>query len=704
MKPAFLVVVVAALGGALFLPSPLSAVAILSLGAVVVWERWRHARVLEAALREVQAELARNQELQARLQTSESELRSLLEAAPVAILQFDRHAKVDFLNEAFAAMVGTARETFLGLDLGTVQDEGMKTALKAPLEGRNGRYEGPYKGGVTGRTLDVDLLSRPLYAPDGSVRGGVVIVRDTTESRRAMAELREARDRYDLLVRNLPWGTYQLRALPDGSFRFEFASPRCAELAGTTVEAMQANVHEAFKNAHPEELVALRLANAEAFSTLKPFRWEGRYVVDGRERWLRIESDGVALPEGGSLWSGVISEVTERHAVEDELRKATALAEEASRAKGEFLATMSHEVRTPMNGVLGLLQLALREEKDARQRERLQKAIGAGKALLDVLNDVLDWSRIESGNLVLEETEFDLRELLQGVADLFEAEITSRGVRFETDMAPEIPVLVAGDPHRLRQILSNLVGNATKFTSQGRIRLEAFVGEVSEGRIELRLAVRDTGIGIPWEHIGRLFQPFQQVDSGTTRRYGGTGLGLAICRNLAERMHGSIQVESELGKGSAFLVSIRLGLVGEWHPPESRGSVVDSCLFSERRRILLVEDNALNQEIAKGLLEFAGYDVVSAWDGQECLDILAKDVVDLVLMDLHMPVMGGLEAARKLRFLPNGRTVPVIALTADVRPGLIQECLDAGMAAHVGKPFDPARLLALIEDHIKDAT
>lgn len=704
MKPAFLVLLLAALCGALFLPAPWSGLGVLCLGLVVLWERRRNEVAVGAALAEVQTELARNQQLQAQVQSNEAELRSMLEVAPVGILQFDLDMKVVFANEAFATMLRAPRERFLGLDLSQVRDQAPVAAMREVFEGRLGRYEGPYHTTTSDLSLRIEMLAHPLYHPGGTIRGGVVIVRDTTATDRAMSDLRQARDRYDQLVRNLPWGTYQFRSFPDGSFRFDFASSRCADLLGSTVEAILANPQEAFKNPHPEDLPSLLLANEEAIRTLKPFRWEGRFVVGGRERWLRIESDGSPHPDGGSQWSGVVADVTERHSVEDELRKATALAEEASRAKGEFLATMSHEVRTPMNGVLGLLQLALREEKDARQRERLHKAIGAGKALLDVLNDVLDWSRIESGNLVLEQTEFDLRELLQGVSDLFEAEITARGVRFETDMAPEIPVLVSGDPHRLRQILTNLVGNAAKFTSQGRIRLEAFVGEVGDGRIELRLAVRDTGIGIPWEHIGRLFQPFQQVDSGTTRRFGGTGLGLAICRNLAERMHGSIQVESELGKGSAFLVSVRLGLVGEWHPPESRGSVVDSCLVTERRKILLVEDNALNQEIAKGLLEFAGYDILSAWDGQECLDLLAENSVDLILMDLHMPVMGGLEAARKLRFLPNGRTVPVIALTADVRPAVIDECRDAGMVAHVGKPFDPARLLALIEEHIHDAT
>ena len=343
-----------------------------------------------------------------------------------------------------------------------------------------------------------------------------------------------------------------------------------------------------------------------------------------------------------------------------ELLEAKGQAEKASLAKSEFLATMSHEVRTPMNGVLGLLQIAIAQEADSTQKSRLRKAHGAGRALLDILNDVLDYSRIEAGHLVLENIEFDPAKEVRSVADLFDADILAKGVLFELDIAPETPRAVGGDPHRLKQILSNILGNAAKFTLRGKIRMEAFARIQGGGSVELRFAVRDTGIGIPRERIDQLFQPFQQGDSGITRRFGGTGLGLAISRDLVERMGGRITVESEEGKGSVFQFSVPLRLVEGALAPDSQAPVDDVSEDSSlaRRRILLVEDNPLNQEVAKILLESAGYEIVVAGDGRECLDILEHERFDAILMDLHMPVMGGLEAARKLRYLPNGADVP----------------------------------------------
>lgn len=684
-----------------FLPPPwlVPALGLIGLGGALGVHRVRRSLLLQldASRKQLAASLERSEAIQEACRDRED----LLAHAPVAILRVETGPKIRFVNEAGAWLFGRTRESILADGLAVLGGDGLMACAKRALEGERSRATLNLPGGANGDRI-VRVFFAPLKDVEGRDKGAVLVLQDEDEAMRAVDEVRQVRHRFDHLVASIPSGVYRFLNTSDGEMRFEYVSDKFCDLLGVEREDVLRDPLIAFQAAHPEDLPSLMEANMQALQEFSPFRWEGRFVVDGEVRWLRIESDGKVLEEGGTVWNGVVSDSTRHYLIQEELKAAKVEAEAAAKAKGEFLATMSHEVRTPMNGVLGLLQLALREERDMEQRVRLQKAYGAGSALLDILNDVLDWSRIESGSLVLENIEFDLREVLQGVADLFEPIIASRGVRFETDVAPELPLLVRGDPHRLRQVLSNLVGNAAKFTSNGRIRMEAFVGEVDESRIELRLAVRDSGIGIPWERLDKLFQPFQQIDSGVTRKFGGTGLGLAICRNLVERMEGTILAESELGKGSAFLVSVRLGLVGEYHRPESHANLVDRAVDRKRRKILLVEDNALNQEVAKGMLEFAGYEVIAAWDGQECLDILASQRVDLILMDLHMPVMGGLEAARKLRFLPHGQGVPVVALTADVRPAVIRDCQEAGMVAHVGKPFDPSRLLALIEEHVAE--
>ena len=377
----------------------------------------------------------------------------------------------------------------------------------------------------------------------------------------------------------------------------------------------------------------------------------------------------------------------------DELAVARDAAEAASDAKSAFLATMSHEIRTPLNGVLGMTQAMSMDALSEAQRERLEVVRESAVALLALLNDVLDLSKIEAGKLDLEEIDFDLGEVMRGAHQAFTALANKKGLSFALDVAGAEGVY-RGDPTRVRQILYNLLSNAVKFTEQGEIRVYAELA--GDG---LRIAVRDTGAGIPAHKLPLLFAKFSQVDASTTRRYGGTGLGLSICRQLAGLMGGDISVESVAGKGSCFTVQLPLLRTGEARGPSvleaPRQASVDRPL-----RVLAAEDNTVNQLVLKTLLHHVGVSPVIVADGAAALEAWQAEAWDLVLMDVQMPVMDGVAATRAIRSLElqSGRPrTTIIALSANAMAHQVASYIEAGMDGHLAKPIEIARLFEVVQ-------
>ncbi len=390
-----------------------------------------------------------------------------------------------------------------------------------------------------------------------------------------------------------------------------------------------------------------------------------------------------------------------------ELRIAKENAELANQTKSRFLANISHEIRTPMNAIINFNILALEGNLPAPEREYIEKATSASKGLLAIINETLDLSKIEAGKLTIESTPFKLDRLINEVVDLFKTGAEEKGLTFNTELSYPNTMVVVGDPLRLRQVLTNLIHNAIKFTDSGGIRILVSAQPVKHNRTTIFFAVNDSGIGLSESELKSIFQPFQQADNSITRKYGGTGLGLAISNQLLGLMGSKISVRSTPNVGSRFSFSLNLNTVKTVEDsPHSALPTTDSSekkLSALKANILLVEDNATNQLIAKKILERINLCVTVAGNGKEALALLNSFSFDLILMDIHMPVMDGFQAATAIRDNPQWDKLPIIALTANATQSTIEACNAAGMSAHIPKPIDIKTMYKVILDELTAA-
>lgn len=456
---------------------------------------------------------------------------------------------------------------------------------------------------------------------------------------------------------------------------------------------------------HPDDRKAFETAYDESLRGDEPQKLAHRIVLsDGEIR--HVEHFFQTFPSQSGLplkTVGLIHDVTASMRAAAKIEEARRRAQEAASARSTFVANMSHEIRTPLNGVIGFTDLLLDTALTEDQRSTLQMIARSSRVLLTLLNDILDFSRIDSGQLTLEAIDFDLQDVLNDVQALFRARASAKNLEFSVDRAPGTPNSVVGDPLRLQQILNNLVANAVKFTESGRVHLVASHGTNDHGHPFHRLVVQDTGIGIPKNRLNTIFSAFVQADDSTTRKYGGSGLGLAICKQLATAMGGRIGIESEVDAGTTVWVEIPFPLsrsparpVGEKGRPAVRtagphGSGEPPAI-RPGCRVLVVEDHPVNQLLARRLLTAEGLTVDIAINGQEAVERVYTTAYDLVLMDVQMPIMDGNEATSAIRRDPKFRGLPIVAMTANAMREERQLSLEAGMNGYLTKPIERSAL------------
>ena len=494
----------------------------------------------------------------------------------------------------------------------------------------------------------------------------------------------------------------------DANGHYTYLSERVVDVLGYPLEKLIGQHPLSFVPA--DDVEEVRTKSLEITTKQLSFRdFEHRMLRgDGKVIWLSVNGVPVNNITGQVTgYRGAGLDITVRKSVEKELIREKEAAQAADRAKSEFLAVMSHEIRTPLNSVLGFADLLNETPLDDGQREHVDMIRHSGDALLMLLNDILDFSRIESGKMPIQPSAVEIRSCLRAVADLYRATAQSKGVSLRVAVDPDVPRALCTDPGRLRQILLNLIGNAVKFTPAGEVVITAKSGDkdTNDGRFPLLIEVSDSGIGIPPDRVSRLFKPFSQADSSTTRRFGGTGLGLAICKRLSELLGGDVFLKKSSSSGSVFAVELPLvALPVMDEAPAAPGAVLESEFDGGRKqslRVLIVEDNPVNSMLAQRMLTSLGFSSDTEENGQVGILRHEKQPYDIIFMDLQMPVMDGLEAAAMLRKYESSHPdVPqtyIIALTADAMTGDRQRCIEAGMNDYLSKPIRRTEMAAVLK-------
>jgi len=546
----------------------------------------------------------------------------------------------------------------------------------------------------------INILSIPV--PSG---GFVVTTTDITERKQAEEQLTEKEAQLRVILDNVPGGIRYV----DRDKRYVFFNKQYSELYEFPDGLLKVGEFNRVENLYQAERGDLGDGNTESLTDdwlaelpveTEPQSWE-RAIRGGKT----LQVNTAPTPAGGVV--NIVSDITERKQTEELLKKAKDQAEELSRSKSEFIAVVSHEVRTPMNGVLGMARLLVDTELDTKQREFAETIVRSGESLLAILNDLLDISKLEAGKLEIEAIPLDPHRLVSDAIAVMKVRADEKALQLRQEVADDVAPALRGDSHRLRQIMVNLLSNAIKFTEAGDVTVRMACHHREDSRLDLVITVADTGVGISAEAQTKLFSPYTQGSVEVARKYGGTGLGLAICRRLAVLMEGELTLESTRGKGSCFTLRVPMTLAAIDDIPtfeDPRQVFHGGAATLEPLRVLLVEDNLVNQQVAVAMLEKQGHLIIIAENGEEALVQFRAHPFDIILMDRHMPITGGIEATRSIRAMEGaGKTVPIIGITAAANQAEIADCLEAGMNDVIIKPIDPARL-TLAMSGIKAAT
>jgi two-component system, sensor histidine kinase and response regulator len=621
-------------------------------------------------------------------------------SGPMIWLDWERR-RVTYANRAACEMLGYHADELVDLHIGEL-DCRFSPERIAPLDqslrasGKPVNFRTVYRR-KSGGQLHIDATASLTRHADRDIY--IVSFKDISEQKAAAREKARQQQLLRALIDSIP----DIISYRDPNGMFLGCNEAFAALRGPGATDVVGHTPEELFPPYRAEVIRTRDQEVLA-SQHRAVVEETVTYPDGTEALLETVRSPLRDQRGNLL--GILAvgrNITQRKIIEEEIRRAKDVAEEATRAKSDFLANMSHEIRTPMNAIIGMSHLALKTDLTPRQRDYLTKVESSSHHLLGIINDILDFSKVEAGKLDIEYAEFDLAKVIDHVADLVGHKAAAKGLEFLLDIAPQVPQRLLGDSLRVGQILINYANNAVKYTDHGRIVVSVRMDQRGHDEALLHFSVSDTGIGLTPQQQALLFQSFQQADSSITRKYGGTGLGLAISKNLAHLMGGEVGVESRFGKGSTFWFTIRAGLVhhtGLTVPAglTSLGAPLDMMLpaNSDGTRVLLVEDNEINQLVAQEILRDAGYIVEVAENGRIAVDMVQQRDWDVVLMDMQMPVMDGLEATQCIRKLANRASLPIIAMTANAMQRDRERCLAAGMNDFVTKPVDPEELFKVL--------
>lgn len=657
-----------------------------------------------------------------------------------AVVITDATERIEWVNDAFSLMTGFTEADVQGKKsddvlMGPATDRKVAGLMRTRLQAGHSFKGELFCYAQDGHGLWLRLDVQPVH-DQGSLRHFIGIATDVTEEKRAAEALRLSEERWQLALEGSDDGVWDWDIATDTSW----FSPRWKALLGYAEEEFQNNYNAWRKVLHPDDWPWVQ-ATLDAYLTRRTeaYAVECRMLhKDGSWRWILSRGKARFNPEGRPLrMIGTHTDVTTWRETEAALRSAREQSEQlneqleaaigraqqsaleanlGSQAKSEFLAVMSHEIRTPMNAVIGFTSLLLDTQLTPEQRDWLRTVRSSGEALLTIINDILDFSKIESGRLELEQQQVSVRQCIDDVVSLLGEQARRKTLDLRSVVDARVPSWVTTDGTRLRQVLLNLIGNAIKFTERGEVEISIFCETGLGGEALLGFNVRDTGAGIPADRVDRLFKPFSQADSSTTRKYGGTGLGLAICRSLAKLLGGSVEVAQTSTAGTTFHFSIAcvpcdmmpdfllsdlaLGGTGRSTRPPMQSMQGDNAGRNQPLRIIVAEDNAVNQKLLQHLLKRLKFQAEFVSNGVECLHLLKNGTYDIVLMDCQMPEMDGYEATQRVRAGEGGeahRAIRIIALTAHAMAGDREKCLAAGMDDYLTKPIQPAQLVAALE-------
>ncbi|MDO6746573.1 MHYT domain-containing protein [Gilvimarinus sp. 1_MG-2023] len=624
---------------------------------------------------------------------SESRLSAILSTAVDGIVTMDEHGLIIGANPAVEKITGYPKEELIGLPATSLTEDTPLSSARldadqskalADFVGRNQTVQVRHK---EGHNLPIRFGVGEVPLPHNQTMY-VAFLTDLTDQQILQENLEQKEHQHRSLLNNIPGVAFRCEI--NENWSMIFASPSIEELTGYPLDDFMQRTIELGDVLHTDDLPMIDNGINQALKSHSNYSMEYRiHHRSGELRWVLDQGSFYFNPQGEALWiDGVLIDITERRQYEDELKAAKQQAEQAAQAKQAFLANMSHEIRTPMNAIIGFSEVLLESRLDSEQKKHLGTINTSARSLMHLLNDILDSAKLEKGKLDIHHEHFSLRELLDTIISTFWLLAKRKGIDLTLEVAPNLSDVRIGDSNRLQQVLNNLLGNAVKFTDTGSVALKVSTTKYSRVLFE----VIDSGIGVAPARLKTIFQPFEQADNTTTRRFGGTGLGTTISKQLVELMDGEINARSQLGEGSCFYFHLPLP-PGDKHKLAPKAPL--SGLHLPAQKVLAVDDIDTNIDLLQLLLQREGHSVITACNGLEAIERYKNEPVDIILMDVHMPECDGICATERIRAYEQEHQrpqIPIIALTASVLQQDQKAALDAGMNGFANKPIDPPQL------------